>query len=86
MEEKTSLLREHDFSDSALNFEVNRRWRFSVGVIRIGVSVMLQTVRTDGADATGSMSDNPDIPWQADIGLPDASLDIRHEIGFSVAS
>src|SRR6266581_5626960 len=70
------LLGEGDLADSAFHFQVNGRGRFSISIVGVGVSIVLQTAHVDGADTAGSMSNDPDVFRQANVGLPHATLNV----------
>src|SRR5260370_37697248 len=78
------LLGKGNLADSAFHFQVNRRGGFSISVVGVGVSVVLQTVHVDRADAAGRMSNDADVFWETDVGMAHASFNVGRQISFAV--
>src|SRR5579859_7472705 len=83
---KLGLLGEVDRPNATFDLEVDCHGRLAVGVVRVLVAIVLQTVRIDGADSAGCVDDYADIFGQADVGFADAPFDVGGEIRLAVAS
>src|SRR5579859_2363012 len=82
---KLGLLGKVDRPNATFDFEVDRHGRLTVGVVRVLVAIVLQTVRIDRADSAGCVDDYADIFGQADVGFADAAFDVGGEIRLAIS-
>src|SRR5579859_5049938 len=82
---KLGLLCEVDRPNATFDFEVDRHGRLAVGVVRVLIAIVLQTVCIDGADSAGCVDDHADILGQADVGFADAAFNVGGETRLAIA-
>src|SRR6266850_5889955 len=67
------FLAKHDFADPAFHLQPYRGGSFSIRIVRVGIVLVLQSVRINAPDSTRSVDNDADVFRQPDVRLAHAT-------------